>query len=295
MKRFALLIPACVAACAHRPIAPQPPPPAPPVIGRYLHGPVQIDTQAPPFAVGGWAPFTRDAAVAIAMREWRLWGQPVDDDPPGTRPPPLPEDKPEREQGLWQRVGEYWWEGQDPGTKEAAFTGEHDENGVIFPAEQDGDYAWSAAFISYVMRIAGAGNRFVYSPNHSTYINAAAANATPAVHAYPPQAYAPQPGDLICTGRATAANLRFADLPTAGSFPSHCDIVVSLQPGVMTVLGGNVDDAVTEKHVPMTTAGTLAGPDGIPLDTRYPWFVVLKIDYETPPPPPSPAPLVPQT
>jgi hypothetical protein len=278
MKYWLWILPACLAACGQRPLAP--PRQAVPVAGPYLHGPLQIDDHAPPFAVGGWAPFTRDAAVAIAVREWRLWGQGVDDAPPDNRPPPLPEQKPERQQGLWQRVGEYWWEGQDPGTREAAFTGMHDENGVVFPAAQDGDYAWSAAFISYVMRIAGAGTRFAYAPSHSTYINAAAANATPAVHALPPQAYAPLPGDLICTGRATAANLRFADLPTAAPFPSHCDIVISTQPGRLTVLGGNVDDAVTEKHVPLTATGTLAGPDGVPLDTRYDWFVVLRIDYE---------------
>jgi hypothetical protein len=279
MKRCLLLLPAALGACAHPSSTLQPT--APPVTGPYLHGQVQIDSHVPPFAVGGWAPFTRDAVVAIALREWRLWGNPIDDAPPETRPPPLPQDKPERQQGLWQRVGEYWWEGQDPGTREAAFTGTHDENGAIFPAPQDGDFAWSAAFVSYVMRIAGAGNRFAYSPNHSTYINAAAANATPAVHALPPQAYAPQPGDLICTGRATAASIRFADLPTPGSFPSHCDIVVAAGPGNLTVIGGNVDDAVTEKHVPVTASGTLSGPDGVPIDTRYNWFVVLRVDYDT--------------
>ena len=38
---------------------------------------------------------------------------------------------------------------------------------------RDGNYAWSAAFISYVMRMAGAGHRFPYSPTHADYINAA--------------------------------------------------------------------------------------------------------------------------
>ena len=42
-----------------------------------------------------------------------------------------------------------------------------------FPAGQDGTYAWSAAFISYVMRIDGAGPKFPYAISHSTYINAA--------------------------------------------------------------------------------------------------------------------------
>jgi hypothetical protein len=275
-RKLALVLPAALAACAHPPVAV----PKPPATGQYQRGPAVQDAQAPPFADGGWAPFTRDAVVAIALREWRLFGQPVDDDPPGTRPEPAPEDKPERQQGLWQRVGEYWWIGQNPGTPEAAYTGKHDANGNIFPANRDTYYAWSAAFVSYVMRIAGAGSRFPYAISHADYINAAAAHATRGLTAYPPQDYAPMPGDLICVGRGKSESLHFADLPTAYSFPSHCDIVVGVKPGMLTVIGGNVDDAVTEKHVPVTPSGMLAGPDGVALDTRYPWFVVLKVNYD---------------
>jgi len=43
------------------------------------------------------------------------------------------------------------------------------------------------------------------------------------------------------------------------------------------VVGGNVDDAVTMKHVPVTPDGNLAGADGTVLDTRYPWMVVLRL------------------
>jgi hypothetical protein len=271
-----------LAGCAHRaaPVVaaarPKPPP------GRFLQGPRVDDPHVPSFANDGWAPFTRQAVVAIALREWRLFGQPVDDDPPGTRPRPLPEDKPEREEGLWQRVGEYWWIGQDPDSPEVSWTGKHDAAGNVFPASEDGNYAWSAAFISYVMRIAGAGTRFPYAESHSTYINLAASGANAFLHAYPPQAYAPALGDLICEGRGRAAKLRFADLPTASPFPSHCDIVVGIAPGVLSVIGGNVDDAVTEKHVPVTVGGMLAGPDGVPLDTRYSWFVVLRMVYQEP-------------
>jgi hypothetical protein len=251
--------------------------------GRYLHNPALDDPHVPAFANQGWAPFSRAAAVAIALREWRLFGQPVDDDPPDTRPIPLPEDKPERMDGLWQRVGEYWWIGQEPDAKEVAWTGKHDETGTIFPAGVDGNYAWSAAFISYVMRIAGASSRFPYAASHATYINLAAANASPGLQAQPIQAYAPTLGDLICTGRGRAATMRFTDLPTQNPFPSHCDIVVGVAPGALTVIGGNVDDAVTEKHIPVAVNGLLAGADGTPVDTRYPWFVVLKVLYDTPP------------
>ena len=63
----------------------------------------------------------------------------------------------ERLEGLWQRVGEYWWLGLPMGADEQGLTGKHDQNGAVFPPEQDGTFAWSAAFVSYVMRTAGAG------------------------------------------------------------------------------------------------------------------------------------------
>ena len=276
-----VLLACALSACAHK--APVIAPVTYAVPGRYLHNPPLNDPHVPAFANQGWAPFDRKAAVAIALREWRLFGQPVDDDPPDTRPPPLPEDKPERMDGLWQRVGEYWWISQEPDAREVSWTGKHDETGTVFPANVDGNYAWSAAFISYIMRIAGASSRFPYAASHATYINLAAASASPGLRAQSPQAYAPQPGDLICTGRGRSATLRFTDLPTPNPFPSHCDIVVNAAPGTLTVIGGNVDDAVTEKHVPTTQTGMLATPDGTVQDTRYPWCVVLQVLYDPPP------------
>jgi len=240
------------------------------------------DFQVPPFARVPYAPISRAAVAAIALREWRLFGQPVDDDPPGTRPPPAPQDKPERQVGLWQRVGEYWWVGMNAGSEESGWTGMHDGRGVVFPASEDGQYAWSAAFISYVMRIAGAGSRFPYSANHSDYINIAKQMKTGRtsgwlVVAERPTDYAPAAGDLICMGRGTAASLRYDDLPVR-HFPAHCDIVVDTTvPGQIAVVGGNVDDAVAMKHVPVTPAGELATPDGTILDTRYPWMTVLRL------------------
>ena len=84
------------------------------------------DAHVPPFARVPYEPISRESVVAIALREWRLFGEPVDDDPPGSRPPPAPEDKPEREPGLWQRVGEYWWLGMNAGAPESGWTGKHD-------------------------------------------------------------------------------------------------------------------------------------------------------------------------
>src|SRR5579862_9843176 len=64
----------------------------------------QPDAHVPPFARIPYVPVSREAIVAIAEREWRLFGSRVDD---GPDPMNDAGEKPEREEGLWQRVGEY--------------------------------------------------------------------------------------------------------------------------------------------------------------------------------------------
>ena len=237
------------------------------------------DAHVPPFAKSPYERFSRQNVVAIALREWRLFGQNLaDPDNEASRTV-----KPEREPGLWQRVGEYWWLGLNAGSAENAWTGQHDGQGQVFPPEDDGDFAWSAAFISYVFRIAGAGRRFPYSADHADYINAArkvslGLTKTWLVSAERVQDYAPRPGDLVCFGRGKARGLRYEDLPTPGLFTSHCDIVMdTLVPGRIGVIGGNVEDSVTLNTVPVTEDGKLATPDGVVLDTRFPWMAVLRL------------------
>lgn len=254
-----------------------------PVITGPQVAPVDKQAHVPDFARKPFEPFSRTAAVAIALREWRAFGENVDDLPPGSRPD-LGEAKPERQPGLWQRIGEYWWLGQNADNPFNGWTGKHDSFGTVYAPSDDGQYAWSAAFISYVMRTAGAGVQFPYSPSHSTYINIAAQMAQGTVQnwdvvAQRPDSYAPQPGDLICAGRSSAKNLRFEDLP-AGNYTSHCDIVVAIADGALSVLGGNVDDTVTMKHIPIGPDGRIAGPGNVVYDTRYPWMTVLQVLYQ---------------
>jgi hypothetical protein len=132
--------------------------------------------------------------------------------------------------------------------------------------------------------MAGARDRFPYGISHSVYINAAATAArerasSAGVLAKRPELYAPKLGDLVCAGRHDRAGMTFGELP-AGLFPSHCAIVVDATAGVLSVIGGNVDDAVALTHVPVTPDGKLLTPDGHIIDTRYPWFVVLAVQYE---------------
>ncbi|HTT81566.1 MAG TPA: DUF2272 domain-containing protein, partial [Stellaceae bacterium] len=206
----------------------------PPVVPRPA---VPDDIHIPPYARWPYQPFSRNAAVQIALREWRLFGAPV-----VTAGEQLPYDA-ERAPGLWQRVGDYWWQGLGMGSPDQGITGKHDRDGSIFPASLDARYAWSAVFIDYVMRMAGAGHRFPYSPLHADYINAAKQEALGERHdlaivAEPPQLYAPRPGDLVCLWRGSR-RIRYADLP-AGRFRSHCDIVVATHRGSIDGIGGNV-------------------------------------------------------
>lgn len=244
------------------------------------------DAHVPPFAKVPFEPFSRQAVVAIALREWRLFGQNIAD-PVADATRTI---KPEREPGLWQRVGEYWWLGLNAGSMESAWTGKHDGHGKVFPPEDDGDYAWSAAFISYVMRIAGAGDRFPYSGDHADYINAGRRVSLGETNRWMVSAervtdYAPRLGDLVCFGRGKWRGLRYEDLPTPSLFTSHCDIVVDVsQPGQIGVIGGNVEDSVTLNWVPVGQDGKLATPEGVVLDTRFPWMAVLRlvVDDQTP-------------
>jgi hypothetical protein len=234
---------------------------------------ISADSQIPPFAKKPYEPFSRDAAVQIAYREWRAFGQKVVISPTAESL-----DSEERDEGLWQRVGEYWWLGLPYGQQDGAWTGKHDANGVEFPRGEDGEFAWSAAFIDYVMRMAGAGKRFPYSPSHSDYINAARTQPGLVVTAMPLGQYAPQLGDLICMWRAGHV-VAFQDLP-AGQFPGHCDIVVARHPGALDVIGGNVDNAVAMKRVSVAPDGRMVDPAGAVIDTDYGWFVALRVAYQ---------------
>ncbi len=241
-----------------------------------LSGCVAPDAHAPRFAQVPYAPFSRTDAVAVAMDEWRLWGGRVDDSDGADYVKTEP-NMAERQPGLWERVGEYWWESMNAAEPEAAYTGKHDAQGNIFPAADDGTYAWSAAFISYVMRMAGAGAQFPYAPDHATYINYAARAArgevqNPMLIAQDPASYPPRLGDLVCFPRDGASQLSFQNLPTTQGFPAHCSIVVASGPGQLSIVGGNVDDAVTMEHLQVNASGELSG-------NLENWFVVLRVMY----------------
>ena len=228
-------------------------------------------SHAPPYATRPYQAFSRSAAVDIALREWRLWGSGLNDNPHYVQRAAT---MPERAQGLWQRVGDYWWVGLNASSLDSGWTGKHDAQGKIFPVAVNGDYAWSAAFISYIMRVSGAGSAFPYAADHAYYINEAARPYHPGkvLIAENPEDYAPRLGDLVCFSRSRRWPVTFQDLPTTHYFPSHCDIVVRRNSGVLSVIGGNVDDAVLMTKIPITSQDLLQ-------DKEHQWLVVLRVLY----------------
>lgn len=166
-------------------------------------------------------------------------------------------EKKEHEEGFWQRVGDYWREG----------VGRNDRDG------RD-DYRWSAAFVSWVMKKAEAGNKFKCSSRHSVYIQDAIGkreNNDPdgAFKGYRLNEVAPQVGDLVCFSSGEDRGKVEYDATRDSEYRSHCDIVVATTPEEIEVIGGNVKQSVYKKTLKVDSQGHL-------IDTSQPWFVVIK-------------------
>jgi hypothetical protein len=103
-------------------------------------------------------------------------------------------------------------------------------------------------------------------------------------------------GDLLCYVRSNATQLGFAGLSAflargGGALNMHCDIVVSVQPGMLSAIGGNVLQGVTMRLVPINRQGLPwnlprgtgantscwpSNPDGCSFN-RHDWSVLLKL------------------
>ena len=116
---------------------------------------------------------------------------------------------------------------------------------------------WSAAFISWVMRNAGAGGDFAYASDHGTYIAAAyqnqLRNTCSPFKAYHLNKAVPQLGDLVChTYLSVPADL---DQVRAGTSGYHSNIVTNVEPLMLTAIGGNNSNSVNTARVTIDPSG----------------------------------------
>ncbi|WP_425148721.1 DUF2272 domain-containing protein [Deinococcus sp.] len=120
---------------------------------------------------------------------------------------------------------------------------------------------WSAAFISWIMRQAGAGTLFRCAAAHTVYCAAAKSNrlrrdlANP-FWLYRPSERVPALGDLVCTGRE-GSGVSYDNVDDGHSRKSHCDVVVEVQPERLVVMGGNVGNTVGRKIIRTDPRGLL--------------------------------------
>ena len=158
----------------------------------------------------------------------------------------------EDEEEHYLRVADYWKRGVD-----VNLTG------------KDTHVAWSAAFMSWLMKEAGMAERFSYSDWHATYIRNSirarrANDRSFSFWGYRLTERAPQVGDLV--GYARQGGIAFNYQPTV--YKSHTDIVVAVRPNEIDVIGGNVQDSVTKKTLRTNDQGLL-------IDKNHRWFVVM--------------------
>ena len=136
-----------------------------------------------------------------------------------------------------------------------------DDIGVPRPSDIS-DFAWSATFISWCEKTAGAtAQEFKFSIRHSEFVNAAIRNAdrgTGAFRARRIDAYAPKIGDLIQSNRE-GGQVDYDEARERTRYPSHSAIVVELVTIGGTrfaiTIGGNESDSVRRTRVPLTAAG----------------------------------------
>jgi hypothetical protein len=155
-------------------------------------------------------------AAELAMGEWKdRWKKGAgDEDDPAFR----------------RFVAEYW-----------------DALGAGFNNWENTENPWSAAFISYVFRKAGAkSTQFPFAAGHHVYIrkgddNFRAEKFDADLVAYTVDERRPEVGDLVIQWRDKPQRLRH--LPASG-FTSHTDIVVQVTPTRIETIGGNVGDSV---------------------------------------------------
>ena len=183
--------------------------------------------------------FDKNKLVTNALQEFKLWNN-------------VKEDAPE----MIDRLKEYW---NAAGIKS-------------WSDEKMRKEAWSAAFISYLMKKANAGSNFKYSPSHSVFIREAIKNKKEEndnpFKGFKPTEVKLSVGDIIGYPRQSGVNY-----DTTTAYSSHSDVVVQIKNGIAKTIGGNVSNTVSATSVYLTPEGKIDADRN-----KKKYFVVIKSD-----------------
>lgn len=139
---------------------------------------------------------------------------------------------PENKSPLKERIGLYW-----------DFLKRPDLDG-------SDNVPWSAAFVSYMVNLAGANTTFPYSAQHSVYfyrtINDKAIQKASAFWGYRVDEVPIEPGDIVGMNRSNKPPIDYDWAMTHADYFSHSDIVVAVEGKTIETIGGNVGKAPGE-------------------------------------------------
>jgi hypothetical protein len=138
--------------------------------------------------------------------------------------------------------------------------------GFKFPGVE---VAWSAVFVSWCVKQAGATNaQFTFAPMHSTFMRAAIKNAQAGVgvfRGHDLNEYAPKVGDILQNNRA-GNSYDFAYAASHGSYKSHSAIVMEVgvdnKGNYLRTIGGNEENSVGMKEARLDSKGFVKNGDG---------------------------------
>jgi len=127
-------------------------------------------------------------------------------------------------------------------------------------------WAWSAAFVSWVIKASG-GDTFPVHQTHAHYVMATTNNRlndTGDFKAYSTDEAKPELSDIVCKRRGSS-DATYGDVHAGDTL--HCDIVTSVDNNTITVVGGNIDNKVKRTNLSLNEDGHL-NEDG--------YFVIIK-------------------
>ncbi|MBV2209953.1 MAG: DUF2272 domain-containing protein [Thermomonas sp.] len=203
----------------------------------------------------------------------------------------------------WRRVAFYWYSSGLLG--QLAFkSGASDCTYAAMSAAYPGlgcrgfviDNPWSAAFISWAEQRAGVPG-FTSSASHFDYVRAAFKDSGKNPYRYADLLTTSlSMGDLVCYARSaqvfgSAGVLKVLQDRKNTGLPMHCDVVVGVHDGMAYAIGGNVQQAVTMRLLPVnaqqrlwglpqrTNADPVCSPEmpEICSFNRQDWVAVLKL------------------
>lgn len=229
-----------------------------------------------------------EKAINTANREWERWNRHTIDLRPGAaKPPKIPKSDTDKDPVRVQHILATYCPAANSKTTATEII--------------DDDYAWSGVTISYFFKSAlfkrwnkASGDGYPFSAGHRKWIKLAVravrGEAAFMYRAHPIEdaLATPKKGDLVAYARPDTltkaqkkaqfrppeltferAKLWFDRVEEGDNYNSHSDLVVAASETAIEVIGGNVNQTVAKKIIPLDAQGRIA-------DRSRPWFAVLR-------------------